>query len=286
MKKCSKCHIEKPLSEFFTSKQSKDGYYPSCKKCKTQKTKEYCSNNKEKIEKYHKEYNKKNKEQISAKKKIYHKLIEEKRKKYYIENKEIISEKKKCYNIENKEKISIKKKIYGILNKDKIKIKNKKWYNDNRNIQLEKQKQYYIENKNKIKEYQKQYNQENKDKINDNKRKYYEKNIHFFIWRKLLKRTLHQYNKKKTDTTYNLLGYTCEQLRYHIEQQFTENMNWLNYGEWHIDHIKPVCTFNSNTHPSIVNDLSNLRPLWATNTEINGRFYEGNLNRKIIKNYV
>ena len=33
------------------------------------------------------------------------------------------------------------------------------------------------------------------------------------------------------------------------------------------------------------NALSNLRPLWAVNTEINGVFYEGNLNRKIIKNY-
>ena len=119
--------------------------------------------------------------------------------------------------------------------------------------------------------------------INNSKRKYYEKNIHIFIWRKLLKRTIHQFNNKKTDSTINILGYTPNQLKNHLENQFTEKMNWSNYGEWHVDHIKPVSTFNKTTHPSIVNALSNLRPLWATNTEINGIFYEGNLNRKIMK---
>ena len=31
--------------------------------------------------------------------------------------------------------------------------------------------------------------------------------------------------------------------------------------------------------PSIVNALSNLKPMWATSREINGIFYEGNLNK-------
>jgi hypothetical protein len=58
-------------------------------------------------------------------------------------------------------------------------------------------------------------------------------------------------------------------------------MTWDNHGEWHIDHIKMVCEFDKTTHPSIVNALSNLRPLWATTREINGVIYEGNLNRKL-----
>ena len=60
-------------------------------------------------------------------------------------------------------------------------------------------------------------------------------------------------------------------------------MSWQNHGQWHIDHIRPFCTFDKDTKPSIVNALSNLRPLWSINTEINGIFYEGNLNRKITK---
>ena len=52
-----------------------------------------------------------------------------------------------------------------------------------------------------------------------------------------------------------------------------------NHGEWHVDHIKDVSLFNNDELPSVVNALSNLRPMWATTREINGIIYEGNLNR-------
>ena len=56
-------------------------------------------------------------------------------------------------------------------------------------------------------------------------------------------------------------------------------MSWDNYGEWHIDHIKPLTLFDDNTPIHVVNALSNLQPLWATTREINGVIYEGNLNK-------
>jgi len=40
-------------------------------------------------------------------------------------------------------------------------------------------------------------------------------------------------------------------------------MSWDNYGEWDIDHKKPISKFNKNTKLSTVNSLSNLQPLWA-----------------------
>ena len=76
-----------------------------------------------------------------------------------------------------------------------------------------------------------------------------------------------------------MLGFSATELKQHIESLFTEGMSWDNYGEWHIDHIKRVSEFDKNSSPSIVNALSNLRPLWATTREINGVVYEGNLNR-------
>ena len=60
-------------------------------------------------------------------------------------------------------------------------------------------------------------------------------------------------------------------------------MSWDNHGEWHVDHIKDVSTFDPDTPPSVVNALINLRPLWATTREINGVVYEGNLNRNKIR---
>ena len=76
-----------------------------------------------------------------------------------------------------------------------------------------------------------------------------------------------------------MLGYSAEELKVHLEKLWLPGMSWNNYGEWHIDHIREVRTFDKDTDVAIVNSLSNLRPLWATSRVVNGVFYEGNLNR-------
>jgi hypothetical protein len=49
---------------------------------------------------------------------------------------------------------------------------------------------------------------------------------------------------KKNDTTMNYIGCNIKYLREWFEYNFTENMNWDNYGSyWSIDHIIPVCKF-------------------------------------------
>jgi len=64
-----------------------------------------------------------------------------------------------------------------------------------------------------------------------------------------------------------VLGYTPDKLRQHIERQFTKGMGWHNKGEWHIDHIIPVAAFWFETeHDDGFRQayaLSNLRPIWA-----------------------
>ena len=63
------------------------------------------------------------------------------------------------------------------------------------------------------------------------------------------------------------LGYSTTELRAHLERQFVKGMSWENKGKWHIDHIRPVASFDI---PSIESDefrdcfgLHNLRPVWA-----------------------
>jgi 5-methylcytosine-specific restriction endonuclease McrA len=67
-----------------------------------------------------------------------------------------------------------------------------------------------------------------------------------------------------------LLGYTTEELRAHLERQFTRRMSWENYGTyWHIDHIIPVSSFVLRLEDGGIDcdavrrcwALSNLRPL-------------------------
>ena len=63
------------------------------------------------------------------------------------------------------------------------------------------------------------------------------------------------------------LGYTTEELRVHLERQFTKGMKWENKGAWHIDHIRPVASFEFEDmdDPELLDcfGLCNLRPIWG-----------------------
>jgi len=49
----------------------------------------------------------------------------------------------------------------------------------------------------------------------------------------------------KNSTTMNYIGCNIQYLREWFEYNFTDEMNWDNYGSyWSIDHIIPVCKFN------------------------------------------
>ncbi len=78
-----------------------------------------------------------------------------------------------------------------------------------------------------------------------------------------------QHGAKNGRSSFQLLGYSLDDLMRHLECLFEPGMSWSNYGfyGWHIDHIKPLASFNYNTPDSPAFKeawaLSNLRPLWA-----------------------
>jgi hypothetical protein len=61
------------------------------------------------------------------------------------------------------------------------------------------------------------------------------------------------------------LGCSISELRKHIEKQFQVGMTWSNYGEWHIDHIRPLASFNLTSRKEFLQacHYTNLQPLWA-----------------------
>jgi plasmid stability protein len=81
----------------------------------------------------------------------------------------------------------------------------------------------------------------------------------------IVRRSIKSTGKKKTLKTCECLGYDISALRKRIEFQFKDGMSWSNYGEWHIDHKKPIARFmRQGIHdPAVINALSNLQPLWA-----------------------
>jgi len=200
-------------------------------------------------------------------------------KNYIINNKEKVDKKCKEYRIKNREKLNTAQKKYRQENIESIKEKSKEYTKLNKNNKSEYDKKYSIKNREKIKLRNKNYRKNNKKIRALWEEKYHNKNPHIRAWRRILKNSLRDLHKKKNDKTIKLLGYSALDLKNHIEFLFTEGMSWDNYGEWHIDHIKQIVSFDKKTPSSIVNALSNLRPLWATTREINGIIYEGNLNR-------
>lgn len=67
----------------------------------------------------------------------------------------------------------------------------------------------------------------------------------------------------KTSPTFERLGYSVEEFVVHIEKQFHNGMGWHNMDRWQIDHIVPVSTASTLDDVVALNQLSNLRPMWA-----------------------
>ena len=174
---------------------------------------------------------------------------------------------KKQWNKNNKKKV----KKYQQDNKKRIKEYRKK-YN----------KEHYKNNKEEIKELSKKWKEDNREKVNDTRRIYsrnkrktdirfrLRNNISSCIAKRLRRRLLSKDNKSIID----FLPYTIDNLKKHLEKQFNNGsgmvvrkMTWDNYGQWHIDHIKPDSLFNYKS----VDDkefqecwaLENLQPMWA-----------------------
>jgi hypothetical protein len=69
----------------------------------------------------------------------------------------------------------------------------------------------------------------------------------------------------KSNSTFKLVGCTIEEYKQHIEKQFSKGMSWDNHGEWHIDHIKPISSFDITKESEQLKAFhyTNCQPLWA-----------------------
>ncbi len=69
---------------------------------------------------------------------------------------------------------------------------------------------------------------------------------------------------KKSRKTIELLGCSIGLCRKYIEDQFETGMKWSNHGEWEIDHVKPISSFDltKKSQQLICFNYKNLQPLW------------------------
>ncbi len=154
------------------------------------------------------------------------------------------------------------------------KVSDKKWREKNKETLKEYVKTWYENNKEHRKQYLKEYREKNVDKIRQIKRDY-ERNrkakdpLYKLInnFRTAIYQVLKENNINKNGHYFEILKYTPEDLISHLETKFTNGMTWDNYGEWHVDHIKPISSYIilEIGDDEFMNcwSLSNLQPLWG-----------------------
>jgi len=101
----------------------------------------------------------------------------------------------------------------------------------------------------------------------------------FKILKTLRTRLYHALVNQKADKKYRtkqLTGCELPFLKGYLEAKFTEGMTWENHGEWHIDHIKPCCSFDLKEEEEQKKcfHYTNLQPLWASDNLSKGGKFE------------
>jgi hypothetical protein len=123
----------------------------------------------------------------------------------------------------------------------------KKWYNANREHALAYRRAYYQKNKQRRNAYVKAR------RVADQK---------FRMRCNLSAQFSGLIGAKPVGGFQAIVGYSLDDLRAHLERQFTKSMSWENYGEvWEIDHVVPVDSFDLPREVAVCWALTNLRPL-------------------------
>lgn len=128
----------------------------------------------------------------------------------------------------------------------------------------------------------KQYNKTNRKKVLENKRSYStrsdvkaarnikdklrrQQDVNFRLRANLRSRLWSALKgNPKSDHTFKLIGCSVEELKKHLENKFTTEMTWDNYGSvWEVDHIIPCSKFDLSKKENqlICFHFNNLQPL-------------------------
>jgi len=136
-----------------------------------------------------------------------------------------------------------------------------RWYYNNKERALEIQRKYRSTKKGREKD-RRYHNSEKGQKLY---KKMYKKRKFSIIISNNIRKSLK--GNKNGQHWEDIVGYTLNELKQHLQSQFQEGMSWDNHGKWHIDHIRPIASFNITDYKcedfKECWSLSNLQPLWA-----------------------
>jgi len=243
MKQCTKCKEFKPATtEFFHKK--KGSLQTKCKECRKN----------EELERHY-------------------------------QDRERILERKRNYYFQNKEWAKAKQQehYWSRPEVERQKAKERHWLNRNRNNRLS--AIYRQNNQDKLIAYMKEWRKNNKSQHNlkckEYKRRQRATNPTYVLSNRVGRAIAHHLKRNKNGKSWKkYLNFTPQELKEHLESQFTDGMTWQKFlnAEIHIDHIKPVSAFYFDSiYDSEFQEcwsLENLQPLWAKDNIRKSNHYE------------
>ena len=181
----------------------------------------------------------------------------------------------------NGHQCKIRAKHYRITHRDKIAEQKKTYCSSIKDRKREYDQNYYLKNKERRIELNASWMEKNKERLKEVRRTYHvthrlerHKRVKFrrkndiqcklaFNLRCRLKRAIKR--NQKSGSAIRDLGCTLIELQQHLEIQFKIGMTWDNYGDWHIDHIVPLSSFDLTDREQFLKacHYTNLQPLWA-----------------------
>jgi hypothetical protein len=165
------------------------------------------------------------------------------------------------YRNANPERVKQQTKSYRTANPEKVKFAHTRWRNSSSKWKL-----WCFKNQKQLKENKLRFNKKHPDYMNDYHKQRKAKDPLYRLqcnMRIMGNRVVKQLSLgKKPTCTEKWQGCSADELKAYLESLFTEGMSWDNYGEWHVDHIRPVSSFKQEEWKQI-NHYTNLQPLWA-----------------------
>lgn len=243
-KACSACGEIKHLAEFYVNRTNKDGHAGQCKACVLARAKEYQA-----------------RPEIREKRAAYNHKYQ---KRYYKKNKEAINARVREYmtNEENRKKKEASEKAWVKKNRAKVNARSEKW------------RKRHPERWQGVLE---KYRENNRERLNAEYNYRMRHDPDFKIPRALRNRLYTAIKRGyKAGSAVSDLGCSIEDFKEYIAAQFQPDMTWENWGEWHLDHIKPLNSFNLSDREQFLEacHFSNMQPLWAAENLSKGYRYE------------
>jgi hypothetical protein len=168
--------------------------------------------------------------------------------------KECEKEYKRNHRLKNKEYLKEKAAKYYLDNKENILERVANHYQNNREYRIGYQKEYASLNKEYISKYKMEYQRNRRKTDPVFKLKY--------VVSRIIRNSLMCKGLSKNKRTTDVLGCDISFFKTYLEERFTSDMCWENYGEvWDIDHKIPLATATTEEEVLKLNHYTNLQPL-------------------------